>query len=577
MFSLIITPMSEMVMAQPTREDREHVDNSAEYHDSACNVTTTSVSAGEGPLEGVEFPDADPAALEKAINKYIANTQPNSPLKGKADIFIKYGKEYNINPMFMIAKAQMETGLATNGAYVAQKNFLSIRHQGQFDGIGENTSPFKTYASMDENVKDYAYIIDRYYIKEGYTTIRKIIYKYAPPNENDTEAYIRNVKKFMKKMAGLIEDSGGSTGDDGSITRTKNPFVSTAYAAPNDSRGPSDTLAGHKLPSTKGGSSPEDATSGFALGEPKSPEELEWFINMRWTYAKWAWSGAASSIDNAHYSFMQQEHPKMIVTNPRTNKSVIVAALDAGPAPWTGTAEGAGNAPSYWQTPQRSTPDEYKGRVSGLSPKAFQEIDAVIRTNGDKGDDLKYAWADQEAKLGPTDENIGEVANDAGSDCEGEASSEGGGGTIVEIAQREEAKNVVEYDKNVLKYTTGRREAWCADFVSWVYKEAGKPFEYSSYSFSKQKAWQIPRAWNIGLYFYDRREKENIAYGKPGTGAEPQPGFIITFKAGDGHVGIIEKVEGNTIHTIEGNASNKVLKRTYQKNDSNIKEWAGYK
>lgn len=59
-----------------------------------------------------------------------------------------------------------------------------------------------------------------------------------------------------------------------------------------------------------------------------------------------------------------------------------------------------------------------------------------------------------------------------------------------------------------------------------------------------------------------------------GKGGTPKPGDAILFDwNGDNvpdHIGIVEKVEGGKVYTIEGNSSDKVSKRSYALNDSNI-------
>lgn len=136
-----------------------------------------------------------------------------------------------------------------------------------------------------------------------------------------------------------------------------------------------------------------------------------------------------------------------------------------------------------------------------------------------------------------------------------------GGGDVVSIAQAELAKEVVEIPSNcdtingasagvrgscgpeIDKYTDGWREYWCADFVSWVYKEAGTPF-----TGGLSGGWRIPAVRNIEAWF-----RENATYIKNDAGVRPQPGDV--YFMGISHTGIIEKVEGNTIYTISGNTS----------------------
>ena len=115
----------------------------------------------------------------------------------------------------------------------------------------------------------------------------------------------------------------------------------------------------------------------------------------------------------------------------------------------------------------------------------------------------------------------------------------------------------------VLKYqgSTGP-EDWCADFVSWVYKEAGRPF-----TGGLDGGWRLPgvaglRSWlqNNGT-FYER-----------GSADPPMAGDVVIF-SGDSHTGIVESVSGDRVQTIEGNSGDMVKRRDYSVNDSYIVGW----
>lgn len=183
-------------------------------------------------------------------------------------------------------------------------------------------------------------------------------------------------------------------------------------------------LDGHKLPATKGGVGLEEYFSDpniYALiPPPAAQDEIDYYITMRWRYAKWAWNGTSTtgpeSID------FYQKHPKVLVTNPANGKSIVAVAIEAGPAPWTGTAEGKDAPPAYWRSGNyiNGTPDGYTGRVAGLPPKAFQALGAQQRMYGEvNDDDLLYSWApDQNAEPGPTDTSV-DLGNPACSQTSG--------------------------------------------------------------------------------------------------------------------------------------------------------------
>ena len=136
----------------------------------------------------------------------------------------------------------------------------------------------------------------------------------------------------------------------------------------------------------------------------------------------------------------------------------------------------------------------------------------------------------------------------------------GGSGSIVAIAQAELAKGVLEdpigcdagnpsrpgdCGKEVNKYTDNTLEYWCADFVSWVYKEAGKPFTGGS-----SGGWRIPSVEGIQAWMEANAEFHTNTAGSP----DPQPGDVYVINNGE-HIGIVVKVEGGKLYAISGNTS----------------------
>lgn len=200
----------------------------------------------------------------------------------------------------------------------------------------------------------------------------------------------------------------------------------TAATGPADSgggkSGPNefgDELEGHKLPAATGFSGYEDSISPqgtlvhdggtvsyYQLAQKVSQPYRDYAINMRIRTVYWGWGSNTKTPGPEKNPGWYSEKPRLIlVTNPRTKKSVITTLLETGPAAWTGTKEGQGNPPAYWQGFQDGTPPQYKGRVSGLTPKAYTYLQAKQGMADGTGDKLIYKWApNQNAKPGPTDE-----------------------------------------------------------------------------------------------------------------------------------------------------------------------------
>lgn len=134
----------------------------------------------------------------------------------------------------------------------------------------------------------------------------------------------------------------------------------------------------------------------------------------------------------------------------------------------------------------------------------------------------------------------------------------GSNSAIVNIAREELAKGVKEdpigcdngnpsipgdCGAEVNKYTDSHLEYWCADFVSWVVKAAGKPFTGGA-----SGGWRIASVEGVDAWI-----KANGTYIPNGANATPQPGDF--YFIGGNHIGIVDRVEGETLYTISGNAN----------------------
>ncbi len=87
---------------------------------------------------------------------------------------------------------------------------------------------------------------------------------------------------------------------------------------------------------------------------------------------------------------------------------------------------------------------------------------------------------------------------------------------------------------------------WCAYFTSWVAREAGAPVGPNGSGFGSVDA----------LYSWAQSAGKALP-----RGAQPQPGDMIVW---DEHIGLVEKVDPNgTVHTIEGNSSDQVIRREH--------------
>ncbi len=120
-----------------------------------------------------------------------------------------------------------------------------------------------------------------------------------------------------------------------------------------------------------------------------------------------------------------------------------------------------------------------------------------------------------------------------------------------EIGYRETGNNMTKY--GAWYGTNGA--AWCHMFVSWCAAKAGIPVSVvpKTASTSEGMAWFKSR----GIFKYKGKYT-------------PKRGDLVYFKTGRSHVGIVEKVTGSTLHTIEGIPSDRLARRTYPLSEKTI-------
>lgn len=141
------------------------------------------------------------------------------------------------------------------------------------------------------------------------------------------------------------------------------------------------------------------------------------------------------------------------------------------------------------------------------------------------------------------------------------------GNNIVSIARKYLGYN--EKNGSYKKFTGGKSHAWCADFDSFVIKEAfrasGKnvPSGFGSSSVEGLRQWGIKN----GCYLKTSGKSNKSQL----IARNVKPGDLIIFKEnGKSHTGIVSSIKNGKIYTIEGNTSNKVAERSYALTNSSI-------
>jgi len=162
---------------------------------------------------------------------------------------------------------------------------------------------------------------------------------------------------------------------------------------------------------------------------------------------------------------------------------------------------------------------------------------------------------------GTSSVTVGGSGSSSGS-CGNTVAASGDASVRLQIAQQELAGGANETDNSYHKYTMGRSEPWCADFISWVLKEAGVPFTGGN------DGWNIPSVNGVQQFL-----ETNGKWHPKGQGFEPQPGDIVVYNEGKSpypsHVNFILSVDGDgKFTTIGGNEGDKVSQNTHNSFDA---------
>lgn len=125
---------------------------------------------------------------------------------------------------------------------------------------------------------------------------------------------------------------------------------------------------------------------------------------------------------------------------------------------------------------------------------------------------------------------------------------------LSQLGEREQAGNRTKYGA----WYGADGQPWCAMFISWCAAQAALPQQV------------LPR---MAYCPYLAGWFQETGRWLPAT-AKPQSGDIVFFDAnGNGqadHVGLVERVSGNMLYTVEGNAGDAVARGCYRLDDARL-------
>jgi len=113
-------------------------------------------------------------------------------LSGTAKDFIAAGQKFDLNPLFLAAIAQHETGNGTSRAIQEKNNVAGM--------MGPNG--LRTYGTMQESIEAMASNLRRNYLNQGLSSISQIGAKYAPVGASNDPTGLNNhwVTGVTKKL-----------------------------------------------------------------------------------------------------------------------------------------------------------------------------------------------------------------------------------------------------------------------------------------------------------------------------------------------------------------------------------------
>lgn len=263
-------------------------------------------------------------------------------------------------------------------------------------------------------------------------------------------------------------------------------------------------------------------------------------------------------------------------TEKRDDDPDVSSAADAGNEPVTQTTPPADEPvtdittepvtePVITTDATTTVPDTAKPVTTTTKPVTTKPVTTTVVTTEEP---------DVTSPDGGDDANTGGIEVDTGKDAYGSGGSDthiidGSSMTLAEyfaeiayneVGVKETGNNNVKYNTwyygHVVNGKTSNQYSWCVVFVVWCANQAGIDTAYVP---------KIGGAESMRSFFV-----KNGNYTKRSS-ADPSVGDIIFFGSSTAtHAGIVYKVEGDTVYTVEGNASNRVRFNQYSISSSKI-------
>lgn len=150
-------------------------------------VLTTAPPVEDSPITKFRL-SSKPIDTDKAI-KDINKELKGSPLQGLGTYIVDKGKEYDINPYFIVSVAVLESGKGTSQIGKSLNNLFGL-------AVYTNNGKGLKFRTKEECIDYFCNLIDNKYLNKGRTNVNSIGKMYAADPEWATK-----VQGIMKRIA----------------------------------------------------------------------------------------------------------------------------------------------------------------------------------------------------------------------------------------------------------------------------------------------------------------------------------------------------------------------------------------
>ena len=163
----------------------------------------------------------------------------HSPAAGYGASFVRWGRYYNVDPIYALAFFRRESVLGTHPRWIGRmpgggttRNIGNIRYVGRPDPDRvpqyHEYNGFRAYDTWDDGIHDWFKLLAQDSNYAGLTTVERILPRYAPSVENDTSNYIRDVITWVAQWRQRTLASGAKVASAAEAKKIEDDLMTCA-------------------------------------------------------------------------------------------------------------------------------------------------------------------------------------------------------------------------------------------------------------------------------------------------------------------------------------------------------------